>query len=199
MRVAGFLPDWQVHSATLALADRLEQVMQPGALVYPFFMADGWFTTQVLPQRLSGIDHHQLPPFGQDPNLPMLAAGLVQQSLAAQNQPARHDSLLLAAHGSARGPKAAAATEAFATRLRPLLPKLQLLTAYIEQDPYLFDVALKMQPHDLCLPFFAQSGDHVIDDIPNALDKAKFRGTLLPALGTAPGVAGLIAQAIQRF
>ncbi len=206
-RVASFLPDWQVRSATLAQPDRLEQVMQPGALVYPFFMAEGWFTTQVLPQRIGAIDHRQLPPFGQDPTLPKLVATLVQQARAAQSKPAASvpasvpaapDCLLLAAHGSARGPKAAAATERFASALRPLLPELKVMTGYIEQEPYLADMASKLPQHGLCLPFFAQSGDHVKDDIPAALKSAKFDGTVLPALGTFPEVAHLIAQAILR-
>ena len=71
-------------------------------------------------------------------------------------------------------------------------------TAYIEQAPYLADVASNMPSDGLCLPFFAQSGDHVKDDIPEALSSAKFDGTVLPALGTTPEVARLIAKAIQR-
>jgi len=201
-QVARFLPGWEVRSATLAQPDRLETVMRKGALVYPFFMADGWFTTKVLPQRLTAIDHRQLPPFGQDPALPEFVASMVQQALAAQTATAENhsaqDSLLLAAHGSARGPKAAAATERFATALRPLLPDLELVTSYIEQDPYLSDIAERMPPQSLCLPFFAQSGDHVTQDIPAALAKAKFQGRLLPALGTAPQIAQLIAKAIRR-
>lgn len=216
-QVASFLPGWQVRSATLALSGRLEQVMQPGALVYPFFMAEGWFTSKVLPKRICHVDHRQLPPFGQDPNLPELAARLVRQDRAAQGQPfeaaagsasgsasgsgsdpSAPGCLLLAAHGSARGPKAAAATELFATALRPLLPELEVRTAYIEQAPYLADVASNMPSDGLCLPFFAQSGDHVKGDIPEALSSAKFDGTVLPALGTTPEVARLIAKAIQR-
>ncbi|GAA6197536.1 CbiX/SirB N-terminal domain-containing protein [Pseudophaeobacter arcticus] len=216
-QVASFLPGWQVRSATLAQPGRLEQVMQPGALVYPFFMAEGWFTSKVLPKRICHVDHRQLPPFGQDPNLPELAARLVRQDRAAQGQPfeaaagsasgsasgsgsdpSAPGCLLLAAHGSARGPKAAAATELFATALRPLLPELEVRTAYIEQAPYLADVASNMPSDSLCLPFFAQSGDHVKDDIPEALSSAKFDGTVLPALGTTPEVARLIAKAIQR-
>ncbi|MEP0155260.1 CbiX/SirB N-terminal domain-containing protein [Pseudophaeobacter sp.] len=212
-QVASFLPGWQVRSATLAQPGRLEQVVQPGALVYPFFMAEGWFTGKVLPKRICHVDHRQLPPFGQDPNLPELAARLVRQARTAQGQPfeaasgSASDSgsdpsapgcLLLAAHGSARGPKAAAATELFATALRPLLPELEVRTAYIEQAPYLADVASNMPSDGLCLPFFAQSGDHVKDDIPEALSSAKFDGTVLPALGTTPEVARLIAKAIQR-
>ncbi|WP_232402012.1 CbiX/SirB N-terminal domain-containing protein [Pseudophaeobacter flagellatus] len=201
-QVSRFLPGWEVRSATLAQPDRLEQVMRRGALVYPFFMADGWFTTKVLPQRLNGLEHRQLPPFGQDPALPELVASMVRQALAAQTAAAENhtaqDSLLLAAHGSAHGPKASAATERFATALRPLLPGLELVTSYIEQPPYLSDVAKRLPAQSLCLPFFAQSGDHVTQDIPAALTKAKFEGRLLPALGTAPKIAQLIAEAIRR-
>ncbi len=204
-QVAQILPDWEIRSATLATPGRLEQTVENGVLVYPFFMSDGWFTSQVLPRRLAGFQHHLLPPFGKDPALPATTAQIIRQAFAGQAFSTRaktgtkvKPSLLLAAHGSARGPKAAAATERFAAALRIQLGAFEVITSYIEQPPYLADVATRLSETDLCLPFFAQSGDHVTKDIPAALTKAGFKGQLLTALGTTPPIAELIAQAILR-
>jgi sirohydrochlorin ferrochelatase len=193
--VAGFLPDWDIRSATLSTPGRLEQMMVEDALIYPFFVASGWFTTQVLPKRLQGCRYNQLPPFGQDPALPQLAADLLHQALPPETSRGK-STILLAAHGSARGPKAAEATERFAVTLRPLLPGQEILTSYIEQPPYIADVARGLPKDSLCLPFFAQSGNHVTSDLPEALQAAAFGGRVLPSLGSSPGVARLISNAL---
>jgi sirohydrochlorin ferrochelatase len=200
-QVAGFLPDWELRSATLATRGRLEQVMRDGALVYPFFMARGWFTSQVLPQRLGGFRHGILAPFGQDPHLPQLTSEILRHEIKAQATTEGAEakcSILLAAHGSARGPKAAEATETFAAALRPLMPDCAISTGYVEQSPTIAEAAAKMPRDSLCMPFFAQSGDHVKEDIPAALLEAEFGGITLPALGTFPAIAGLVSRAILR-
>ncbi|MGR3758641.1 CbiX/SirB N-terminal domain-containing protein [Roseobacteraceae bacterium NS-SX3] len=193
---ARYLPGWEVRSATLSTPGRLQAQAAPGAVVYPFFMARGWFTAKVLPDRLQGIPHRMACPFGLDPALSRLAAAAVRQSCADQGWQPEATHLLLAAHGSARGPKAAEATEAFARALQPLLPGTRILTGYIEQAPGIRETAAGLPPQSLCLPFFAQSGDHVRQDIPEALETAAFPGLLLPVAGRLPGVPQLIAQAI---
>ncbi|MEP4038301.1 CbiX/SirB N-terminal domain-containing protein [Pseudophaeobacter sp.] len=198
-QVSDLLPGWEIRSATLSSPGRLEQVMQDGALVYPFFMASGWFTSQVLPKRLQGFRYDQLPAFGLDPALPLFTADLLKQ--AFQPQPSSRvdkPALLLAAHGSARGPKAAEATERFAQVLRPLLPDQDVVTGYIEQAPRIADAAQKLPTGSLCLPFFAQSGNHVTSDLPSALREANFTGETLPTLGSQRGIARLISQALLQ-
>ncbi len=54
-KVAAALPGWDVGSATLAAPEALQRALQ-GAnapLVFPLFMADGWFTRTALPDRLA--------------------------------------------------------------------------------------------------------------------------------------------------
>lgn len=196
--VGSHLPGWEVRSATLASPGALEAVMVDGAIIYPFFMARGWFTSKVLPDRLQGRDYIMATPFGLDPQLPDLAAEVVGQAQRAAGWPEAALSLLLAAHGSARGPKAAEAAEEFAARLQELLPDATIEPAYVEQSPGIDEMARALPEQTLCLPFFAQSGDHVRQDIPEALADAAFKGTLLPVLGAASGVSALIARAIQH-
>jgi sirohydrochlorin ferrochelatase len=196
--VGAHLPDWNVRSATLACPGALEEVMVDGAVIYPFFMAKGWFTTKVLPDRLQGRDYVMATPFGLDPGLPEMAAKVVRQAQSDAGWQADDINLLLAAHGSARGPKAAEAAMAFQTRLAPLLPGARIEPAYVEQAPGIDEIAAQLPARTLCLPFFAQSGDHVKDDIPEALDAANFAGIVMPVMGAMKDVPQLIARAIAR-
>lgn len=195
--VAAFLPGWDIRSATLATPGRLEEVTEDGAVVYPFFMSQGYFTAKVLPARLEGVNCRLAAPFGLDAALPPLAAQAVHHAARAQGWGPDGFHLLLAAHGSARGPKAAEAAEAFAAGLRPLLPGCTVSPGYVEQDPRIETVAGPLPARALCLPFFAQAGDHVKDDIPAALQAARFDGPVLPVTGALPGVPSLIAEAIR--
>lgn len=194
--VAVHLPSWDIRSATLANPGRLDAVMADGAIIYPFFMARGWFTAKVLPERLSGRDYTMACPFGLDPSLPGLTAAALQDAQREAGWVDAPLSVLLAAHGSARGPKAAEAAEAFATHLRALLPGAQISPAFVEQAPGIDTVARTLPRRTLCLPFFAQAGDHVREDIPEALNSAAFAGQVLPVVGALPGTPALIAKAI---
>ncbi|MFS4580393.1 sirohydrochlorin chelatase [Phaeobacter sp. C3_T13_0] len=200
---AALLPGWEIRSATLAMPNRLEQVTPQGALIYPFFMARGWFTSSVLPRRLREHEVRLLPPFGLDPALPQLACDALSLACRERGWSLDTTRILLAAHGSARGPKAAEAAEAFATDLRKRLPSTDLVTGYVEEEPRIatsaraLETAHPPQP-SLCLPFFAQSGEHVRDDLPEALREANFSGETIPVLGALPDVPQLIANALAE-
>ncbi|KIC07571.1 cobalamin biosynthesis protein CbiX [Leisingera sp. ANG-M1] len=195
--VALHLPDWDVRSATLSTPGRLEEQAAGGALIYPFFMSRGFFTAKVLPDRLKNTGSRIAAPFGMDPGLPQLAARAVHETASEQNWQLQDLHLLLAAHGSARGPKAADAAEEFASRLCLLLPGCAVSTGYVEQEPRIASAAAPLPDRAVCLPFFAQAGDHVKQDLPAALEAARFGGILLPVAGALPGSAELIATGIR--
>ena len=50
----------------------------------------------------------------------------------------------------------------------------------------------------MCLPFFAQQGDHVRNDIAGALKDSQFPGDLLPVVGLLPGIPQMIGHGITR-
>lgn len=195
-QVQAQLPDWQIRSATLSTQGRFKKEMVEGAVVYPFFMARGWFVGEVLPKRLGATTYQLACPFGLDAALPALVADTINSEITQRGWTNQSYDLLLAAHGSARGPKAAQAANDFATALRPLLPQAQISTGFVEQPPSVEAAACSLSARALCLPFFAQSGDHSRNDIPMSLGSAGFSGHLLPVTGALPGVASLIANAI---
>lgn len=198
--VAAELPGWQVRGATLAAPGALDRALaacRRAPLVYPLFMADGWFVTAQLPSRLAGRAGRVLPPLGQDAALPALAAEALTQ--AAQNRGWRQGEtcVVIAAHGSGRSRNAARATEAFTRALAGLTGFAEIRTGFVEEPPFLREAAAGAGAQALCLPFFATRRGHVLDDIPAALKAAGFAGACLDPVGLHPGVPALIARALR--
>lgn len=195
LQVAGHLPGWRVGAATLAEPGALARAVAgcPSGVVFPLFMAPGWFTRSAIPARLAeagvatgGAGWTVLPPFG--------AAGAVQDLALRQVRESGAGAVLLAAHGSFKSPEPARVALALAGRI-VAETGLRAEAAFIDQSPRLAGVR-GFGPEAVCLPFFAMAGGHVLDDIPAALAEAGFAGRLLPALGTDPRVPALIAGLI---
>ncbi|HRK42014.1 MAG TPA: CbiX/SirB N-terminal domain-containing protein [Gemmobacter sp.] len=190
-RVRMWLPGWRITGTTLALPGALEAAVarQPQALIYPFFMAEGFFTRRQLPKRLEAagmLTPRQLPAFGHHPALPALLAQVVT---------AQPGTVLLAAHGSQVSRASATQTEALADDLRAQTGRT-VLAGYVEEAPFLQDVA-RVEGPAFCLPLFATRAGHVAQDVPEALETAGFQGTLLPAIGEHAEAARLIAEALR--
>lgn len=190
-RVAAQLPGWAVTSATLAEPGALARAVsgQVPGVVFPLFMAAGWFTRSAIPARLEeagAVGWRVLPPFGEAETVQALAVTLVRESGA--------DQVLLAAHGSFKSPEPSRIAQALAGRITAETG-LPATAAFIDQSPQLAEAA-GYGPGAVCLPFFAMAGGHVLDDLPAALEQARFPGRLLPALGTDERVPALIAALI---
>lgn len=197
-RVGRELSGWRVASATLAepqaLSDRIAE-MGPSGLVYPLFMAGGWFTKVHLPKKLAeagGSDWQVLEPFGTDPAVQALAERIVAEALGGDS-----GALLLAAHGSFRSPAPSEVANAVAQRIGLALGLSRSEAAYIDQEPKL-SAAHGFGPEAVCLPFFAAKGGHVVDDLPAALGEAGFAGRILEPLGLDPRVPALIAASLRQ-
>lgn len=202
-RVATHLPGWSVRSATLAAEGALAAaVAGPAAplVVYPLFMADGWFTKTHLPERLAAagaVGPIQLAPFGLDARVQALAVRLaVEAARAAGRSPAQTD-VILAAHGSFRSDAPAAVARSVAARIAAEGGFRRVEAAFIDQTPQIAEVAATLSPGALCLPFFAARGGHVVDDLPQALAEASFDGTVLDPVGTDARVPELIASSLR--
>ena len=192
---------WRVHGATLASPGAVEAALaaldQPA--IYPFFMAEGYFTRTLLPRRLRAAGAAglvQLPCFGAAPGLPALVAQVALGAAAQARLAPQATTLLLAAHGSQVSRASATATRAMATILRRVTPFARIRTAFVEEHPLIRTGAIGLYPA-ICLPLFALRASHVAGDVPDALAQAGFRGLLLPAIGEHAGVPALIAAALQ--
>ena len=197
-RVAAFLPGWKVEGATLAAEGSLARAVAACAglelTVCPLFMADGWFTTVYLPSRLAEAgagDVRLLPAFGLDPAVQRLTVDLARQALSDGK------AILLAAHGSGRSPAPARVAEDMA-RLIAAETGARVEAGFIEQDPHIAEVARRLGPGAICLPFFAARGGHVVADLPQVLQDGGFAGKILDPVGCDPAVPALIADQLSR-
>ena len=188
------LPGWRVGSATLAAPGALAAALAdlgPDGVVFPMFMAGGWFTRVHLPGQLAAagaVGWRVLEPFGCLEAVQELAVQLIAESGA--------DAAIVAAHGSFKSPVPAA----IAGRVAGMVAARGLgrvAAGFIDQEPRLAGL-VGFGPGSVCLPFFAAEGGHVTDDIPAALAEAGFQGRLLPALGLDARVPGIIADAVRQ-
>ncbi len=199
-RVTQLLPGWHLGSATLATPGALARALEtvgPAPLIYPLFMTQGWFTAQALKERLQNAGARPLLPFGCDPGLPDMAAALLRDVLAERGWQAGQTRLFLAAHGSGRSPNAARDTHRFAAALAGRIGLAEIRVGFVEEAPYLAETAADIGAQAICLPFFAARGGHVTDDLPAALEEARFKGVCLDPIGCAPGAPALMARTLQ--
>lgn len=194
--------DWQVRGTTLAAEGAFEAALEElqAPLIYPFFMAQGYFTGTLLPRRLAaaGADTaQQLDPFGVDPDLPALMARAALDAAVNAGLSPANSGLLIAAHGSKVSRTSADSTHAMVAKLAPLTGFGRILAAFVEEPPFLVDQARALG-NGVCLPFFALEAGHVVDDIPEAVAESDFDGPVLPPIGHHPDVPAMIAKALMR-
>ncbi len=201
-RVAAGLPGWTLRGATLAAPGALEAALAslPDAkpLVFPFFMSDGWFVRDRLPQRLRAAGcaaAELLPPLGLNPLLLRLCGEAACEAAAAAGHAAGETSLLLAAHGSPGDPRPRQAAEAAARSIAAAGDFREVRLGFIDEPPFLADAA-RLQGPALCLPFFAGRAGHVEMDLPKALDAAAFPGPQLAPIGCHPRVADILRMTL---
>jgi len=199
-KVREFLPAWRIRSATLAAPGSLECALDacgPEPLVFPVFMAEGWFTKTALAGRLKNTRARQLPALGVHPDLPKLTARLLCAAADHAGWSRTGFDVLLAAHGSATGCSAGRCALDFANALETLVPAARIKAGFLEQDPPLEDIAAECGLRTLVLPFFAGAGGHVNRDVPDALDRAGFQGLRMQSLGDAWFIPELIATTLE--
>jgi sirohydrochlorin ferrochelatase len=201
VKVAAHLPGWTVRSATLAQPGALDRAVAglDAPLVFPFFMADGWFIRSALPDRLSraGASAPRLmTPFGLLPESFALAASIAAAAATKRGWTTPETTLILAAHGSGRSPYPREAAALTAQSIGKSRAFKAIRIGFIEERPGVDEAAADAGAKSLCLPLFVARWGHVETDLPAALAKAKFTGLLLDPLGTAPEVPGIIAHAL---
>ena len=193
--VQALLPGWTVRAATLAEPGAIGRALagQGGGVVFPMFMAGGWFTKVQIPKRLAEAGAEGWPdnwtllePFGCDPAVHDLCVTLAREAGAAD--------LILAAHGSFKSSVPSDIAGHVADRIAAETGA-RVRMGFIDQEPQLSTLT---GFGAVCLPFFAAGGGHVSDDIPQALAEAEFQGRILPPVGLDARVPGIIAAALAR-
>lgn len=204
-RVGKLLPEWNLLPATLASYGSLESALKTAdpshpLLIYPFFMADGWFVVTELRRRIADGPPAQpiyLDPVGLDPGLPEMCARLLKEDCGAAGFDPKETSVILAAHGSPshKRPGEVARLLAQAIDVRTCFKDVRV--GFVDEDPRIADV-LKDAGQSVCLPLFALRAGHVLVDLTAAVAEAGFGGRILDPIGEHPNVPQLVANALQR-
>ena len=197
-QVQAQLPGWTVRGATLAAEGRFDAALEglDTPLLYPFFMARGYFTGKVLKDRLNGRAVTQVAPFGTEAGLVSAIGQRLDRELAQQGWRAKDTALLVAAHGSSVSRTSAETTLALAETLSQRLPFRLVRAGFVEQEPFLQPAAEGLG-QAICLQYFALNAGHVLDDVPAALASAGFDGPVLPPFIDWPETAALIAASLD--
>ena len=197
--VAAYLPEARIEGVTLAAEGRIEALSadRPGALIYPMFMADGWFTQVQLPKQLAEGAGPQLVSFGLDCTLPMLAASWLRRVCTDHGFEPYATDLIIAGHGSGKSRRVSDATRAFADRVANDFGPRSVRCGFVEEDPSLTDALSGLGTNAICLPFFAAKRGHVLDDLPEAVAESGFSGIVLDPIGLHPDVPKMIADALR--
>jgi len=194
-------PDWAVRGTTLAAPGALAaavRALPERPLIYPHFMADGWFTATEVPRRVAEAGAHVphfLPAFGLDPNLAALCLDRLREAAAERAAAPGKLTLILAAHGSPRSPRPGQAARALRGRIAAAGLFREVRLGFVDEAPALAQIARDAGP-GLCLPLFAGRAYHVEVDLPQALARARFDGPLLAPIGADPAVPAMIAASL---
>lgn len=197
--VGGLVPGMTVAGATLACPRSLARLAGVG-IVYPLFMAGGWFVRSEMPRRLTAarVDGYAvLAPLGLDPGLPAIGAAEAQRAAEAAGIDPATAVLVVVGHGSQKSSASADSTSAFAAALPDKAGFAAIRVALLEEPPPIAGVVPADGPA-VCLPFFATSGSHTTDDIPQEWAASGAKGPIAAAVGRAEAVPALIAVALTE-
>lgn len=188
-----------------SLEDAIRAAVDGGAkalVVYPMFMAEGYFTQKVLTQRISAleipIDVLVLPALGGEPELPQL---MLDAALAAAGQSGvvpQQARLLIVGHGSKTGPASADATRMVAHAIADFGRFRFVEAAFLEEPEFLSD-ALARSPGlpTVVSGFFSGDGLHAGEDVPEAIAETGGTAVYAGSIGALVQVTELIRSRIQ--
>jgi sirohydrochlorin ferrochelatase len=169
-------------------------------LVYPLFMADGYFTASVLPDRIRAAGCERtariLPPLGLEPGITdLMRADALETSRQAGFDP-RASRLLVVGHGSKFGPASARATREAAAGIARAGIFTSVATAFLEEPPFLKTELEAVQTPTIVTGFFFGDGMHAGEDIPAAIEETRAHAVYSGPIGQSAGIPSLIAASL---
>jgi sirohydrochlorin ferrochelatase len=186
------------------VGDALTPFAAPEIVVYPLFLADGYFTRARLPELIGAADVAcpvtVLPPLGVDPALPGVVMERANRIGEARELAAAETWLVLVAHGSARHASSRRAADDLARGIAGRGRFAGVTAAFLEEAPLVDDVLRTVPGPALVAGLFAGEGLHGREDLDRLIAGAD-RTDLVPVgnVGAWPEVADLVAAAVLRY
>jgi sirohydrochlorin cobaltochelatase len=200
------------------LIDALARTSGGPAFLVPFLMSDGVATRTVIPGLLGfegapgDVVHPEFAaadttlfycePVGLHPGFADVIRGRVLVSCARQGWQPAQAGVLLVAHGTEKDAASGLAARRHAARLSGSGEFARVSVAFLEEPPYLADVADLGDRPTVVVGLFAESGLHGERDVPRLLKAAGGRAetvTYTGPIGADPAMAELIVDQARRF
>ena len=187
-----------------SIKEALGSLTAPDIIVYPLFVANGYFTRDRLAQLLEeangeGRKVRVMAPLGLDPGLPELVIGFAAEAARKHAFEPSTCNVILLAHGSKKNPASRKSTEQMERALEASGSFRSVRGAFLEEAPSLQSAAEGVQGPIVVVGMFSGEGLHGAKDAPQLVsglrrDDAVFAGVI----GTAAGVADLIARSVEN-
>jgi sirohydrochlorin ferrochelatase len=168
-------------------------------LVYPVFMADGYFVRKVLAERVARSTHAPydiLPPLGIDAGIAQLILAEALTAARGAGYAAAASRLLLVGHGSELGPASANSTNAAAAQVRQAGGFAEVDVAFLEEPPFLETALAASALPTVVSGFFSGDGLHAGEDVPGHIDQSRAHAVYAGSIGASAAIPALIAAAI---
>jgi sirohydrochlorin ferrochelatase len=208
-RIAADLTGYHVGAGVLSGEPTLEAAMTAAAgatagplIIYPFFMASGFFVNVRIPERIGALGLADrcriLAPLSAAERLPALIRDEAAQQAARLGLDPRESRLLLVGHGSKGSRASAEATMMVAACLGEMAGFRQVQTAFLEEAPFLDDAVASVTMPTVVVGFFNGDGLHARDDVPAALENYAAPVAYTGAIGAVAGVSDIIRGEVAK-
>lgn len=164
---AAKLAHWDVACGVLSGSPSIEEAVagagsRPVA-VWPFFLCGGYFVTTVLRAHLDAVldNYAMLPEYGSDPALATTAHRMLTNLPGGMPR-----SVLVVAHGSAKGDQSRLSAVAFGWKLGRLIPEADIGHAFLEEPPFADQIIASLPDGAAIVSLFAGDGLHGSEDVP---------------------------------
>lgn len=185
-----------------------QQLSASSRMIYPFFMSDGYFVSRILPKKISeaiGISFDELEilaPFGVSRYLASNVISALRWELIRLNRMGERPPVLIAAHGASLDKQSSRRAGELATALEMYGCFGPISCAFLDEGPYLEDVAPHLSPDSIVLPLFNGLGSHAVDDMARIKAECQYGVHFVAPVGSHRWVANLVTldiiQAIEN-
>jgi sirohydrochlorin ferrochelatase len=188
-----------------ALDTAIELLAAPDTIVYPLFMAEGYFGSTMLNRLLEGAGRMRqgsltiLPPLGFDPTMADLVVAEAASAVTLQGMPVDQVTLVLLTHGSRRSRNSASAAEQVATRTRAHRLFADVRVSFLDEPPSLEIAVSKISGPVAVVGLFSGEGLHGGHDAMRLMAQLKRKDVIYVGnVGAFPGLEKLIATAVDN-
>jgi sirohydrochlorin ferrochelatase len=206
--VAAFLGDVRVGVGFIggnpALDAAIELLAAPDIIVYPLFMADGYFGSTVLNRLLEGAGRMRqgsitiLPALGLDPALADFVVAEAASAVTLRGMLVDQVTLVLLAHGSRRSRNSASAAEQTASKARAHRLFADVRVSFLDEPPSLEKAVSEISGPVAIVGLFSGEGLHGGNDATRLMAQLDRKDAIYVGnVGSFPGLEKLIATAVD--